>query len=162
MKTIPFLFAAAITLATPNWVQAQGIWHCSTQTAISEHGVSPANNPQREEVFQIAALSADLNVIGITLRDLIDVYSGIPVRISGRPLTACFLNDNSSTSRDMLEGLGLNTNAMAALARKSAIVKSHLVWVSNETDMLRCMTKNTPAVGYFNELQETPEIAPCF
>jgi hypothetical protein len=62
----------------------------------------------------------------------------------------------------MLEALGLNANSMAALARKSAIVRSQLQWVSNEADMLRCMTKYRPSVGYFAGTHDTDEVAPCF
>lgn len=152
---------AALLLALPT-AQAQAVWHCSKQDSISTAAVEGAVVTAPEDMFQIASMSTDINVIGLTLRDLMDVYSGVPVRVGGRPLTACFINDNSNTSREMLDALGLNANTMNALARKSAIVRSQLEWVSNEADMLRCMTKNAPAVGYFSEPKDNDEIAPCF
>jgi hypothetical protein len=91
-----------------------------------------------------------------------DVYAGVPVRIGGKPLTACFNNDNDPSSTEALSSLGLNANAMSALARKSAIVRSQLKWVSNPDDMMRCISRNFPAVGYFTVQQDTAEVSPCF
>lgn len=162
MKSVLPHLAALLLALLPALAQAQAIWHCSKQTAVSEVDVTETLALAPEDMFQIASMSTDITVIGLTLRDLMDVYSGVPVRISGRPLTACFLNDNSSTSREMLDALGLNANSMAALARKSAIVRSQLQWVSNEADMLRCMTRHHPSVGYFAETRNTDEVAPCF
>lgn len=64
-------------------------------------------------------MNANVDVIGVTLRDRMDVYAGVPVRIGGKPLTACFNTDNSLVSADALSSLGLNANAMPALARKA-------------------------------------------
>ena len=143
--------------------QTHAVWHCSTQTALSDVA-SPVSMAQTapEDTFQIASMSIDANVIGLTLRDIMDVYSGVPVRVSGRPLTACFINDQSNAGREMLEALGLNASTMSALSRKSAIVRSQLQWVSNEEGMLRCMVKHVPAVGYFRDQKDTDDIAPCF
>ncbi len=147
------------------WAQAptHATWHCSKQTALTDVGqpVSLAQTAS-EDTFQIASMSIDADVIGLTLRDIMDVYSGVPVRVSGRPLTACFINDQSNAGREMLEALGLNASTMSALSRKSAIVRSQLEWVSNEEGMLRCMVKHAPAVGYFREPKDTDDIAPCF
>lgn len=143
--------------------QAQSVWHCSkqTDTGLDEIDQVQASAPN-EDLFQIATMSANVNTIGISLRDLMDVYAGLPVRIGGKPLTACFNNDNHSASEEALSALGLNANTMAALSRKSSIVRSQLVWVSDEGDMMRCMGRHFPAVGYFNSVQETPEVGPCF
>lgn len=143
--------------------QAQSIWHCSRQSDLGQSGLDADQAEQSsDDTFQIASMGSNPEVIGITLRDLIDVYSGMPVRIGGKPLTACFNNDNSATSTDALSTLGLNANAMSALARKSAIVRSQLQWVSNDEDMMRCITRNFPAVGYFPEPKDTDGISPCF
>ncbi len=162
MKSVLPHLAALLLALLPALTQAQAVWHCSKQTAVSAVDVTETVALAAEDMFQIASMSTDVAVIGLTLRDLMDVYSGVPVRIGGRPLTACFLNDNSSTSREMLDALGLNANSMAALARKSAIVRSQLQWVSDEADMMRCMTKHHPSVGYFAETHDTDEVAPCF
>lgn len=158
------LMAAAI-FGTCIFAQAQtpAIWHCSKQTALTD-AASPVSMTQTapKDTFQIASMSIDADVIGLTLIDIMDVYSGIPVRVSGRPLTACFINDQSNAGREMLEALGLNASTMSALSRKSAIVRSQLEWVSNEEGMLRCMVKHAPAVGYFREPKDTDDIAPCF
>jgi hypothetical protein len=94
--------------------QTHAVWHCSKQTALSDVA-SPVSMAQTapEDTFQIASMSIDANVIGLTLRDIMDVYSGVPVRVSGRPLTACFINDQSNAGREMLEALGLNASTMS-------------------------------------------------
>ncbi|MEY3612813.1 MAG: hypothetical protein RJB14_2535 [Pseudomonadota bacterium] len=163
MSLVRLCWAIVAVCCLPSIAQAQFVWHCSKQHTLSETGlVENVAKIQQEDIFQIASLGNETDVIGITLRDLMDVYSGLPVRIGGRALKACFLNDNGQSSRDMLAALGLNANSMSALARKSAIVRSPLEWVSNEADMMRCMTKHHPAVGYFTETHETDEVAPCF
>jgi hypothetical protein len=163
MSFVRLCWAMAASCFLASAAHAQIVWHCSKQGAMSVMpSVETTATIEREDVFQIASMGSNPDVIGITLSDLIDVYSGLPVRIGGRPLKACFLNDNGPSSRDMLESLGLNANSMSALARKSAIVRSQLEWVSNEDDMMRCMIKNHPAVGYFTEPHETDEVAPCF
>lgn len=143
--------------------QAQSVWHCSRQADLDQSGGGSYQAEQSsEDTFQIASMSTHTNVIGVTLRDLMDVYAGMPVRIGGKPLTACFNNDNDPSSMEALSSLGLNANAMSALARKSAIVRSQLKWVSNPDDMMRCISRNFPAVGYFTVPQDTAEVSPCF
>lgn len=163
MTALRPLIVACTWLLIANLSQAQSIWHCSRQPEMSQlEGVSQQAELTPEDTFQIASMSANVDVIGVTLRDLMDVYVGMPVRIGGKPLTACFNNDNSPTSVDAMSSLGLNANAMTALARKSAIVRSQLQWVSNEEDMMRCIPRHFPAVGYFPEPKDTAEISPCF
>jgi hypothetical protein len=142
---------------------AQSVWHCSRQTDLDQSGAGSYQAEQsRDDTFQIASMSVNTDVIGITLRDLMDVYAGVPVRIGGKPLTACFNNNNEPSSTEALSSLGLNANAMSALSRKSAIVRSQLKWVSDEDDMMHCISRNFPAVGYFTAPQDTAEVSPCF
>jgi hypothetical protein len=142
---------------------AQSVWHCSRQADLDQSGGGSYQAEQSsEDTFQIASMSTQTDVIGITLRDLIDVYAGLPVRIGGKPLTACFNNDNEVSSTEALSSLGLNANTMSALSRKSAIVRSQLKWVSNHDDMMHCISRNFPAVGYFPGPQDTAEVSPCF
>ena len=155
-------FWLVLLVASPA-LQAQAVWHCSKQTAVADaQRIETVAAIAPEDMFQIASMSTNPDVIGITLRDLMDVYSGVPVRVSGRPLTACFQNDTSESTMDALDSLGLNPNTMTALARKSAIIRSQLQWVSTPEDMLSCMNKSHPAVGYFAEATDTDEVAPCF
>lgn len=143
-------------------VHAQAVWHCSKLSNTSETASASQYAIAKEDVFSVASSSAN-DVVGITVRDLIDAYSGLPIQIGGgRYLTACFMTDNSPTSQAALESLGLNRSAMMALARKSTIVRSQLQWVSNGEGMLRCMVQHYPAVGYFKNARETSEVAPCF
>lgn len=143
--------------------QAQSVWHCSRAIDLNSVGVDQAHDSARnEDVFQIASMSAHIGMIGVALRDIIDVYSGFSVRIGDKPLTACFNNDHSPTSKAALDSLGLNTHTMTALGRKSSIIRSQLMWVSNEGAMMHCIADNFPAVGYFPSIQETADIGPCF
>jgi hypothetical protein len=158
----PLIVACACLLsASPS--QAQSVWHCSRQADLGQfEGAWHQAEKDTDDTFQIASMSTNVDVIGITLRDLMDVYAGVPVRIGGKPLTACFNNDNDPFSQDALSSLGLNANAMSALARKSTIVRNSLKWVSNKDDMLQCISSNFPAVGYFSTPQDTADVSPCF
>ena len=142
---------------------AQSVWHCSREPALGQGSFEQvqAATP-KDDLFQISSMSTNIDTIGITLRDLMDVYAGMPVRIGGKALTACFNSDNNPASEEALSTLGLNANAMSAMSRKSSIVRSQLVWVSNDADMMRCIVRHYPAVGYFNDVQDTGEVGPCF
>lgn len=157
------LIIGSVWLIIASLSHAQSVWHCSRQADLGLiEGEAQQAEQAPDDTFQIASMSANVDVIGVTLRDLMDVYAGVPVRIGGKPLTACFNTDKRPVSADALSSLGLNANAMSALARKSAIVRSQLQWVSNEDDMMRCISRHSPAVGYFPEPKDTAEISPCF
>jgi hypothetical protein len=96
------------------------------------------------------------------VRDLIDVYSGASVRLSGVPLSACFMPVNDLVTGKTLRALGLSADVLSALARKSAIAKSHLYRVTDEEEMKACIARNHPAVGYLTQAQVTEKLAPCF
>lgn len=143
--------------------QAQSVWHCSKHADASLMGeAGQLAEPADHDTFQIAALSNHVDVIGITLRDLMDVYAGVPVRISGEPLTACFNNDSSSGNLEALSSLGLNPNVMTALARDASLVRSQLVAVNNPAHMQSCIERHYPAVGYFTQALDSNQISPCF
>jgi len=72
----------------------------------------------------------------------------VNVRLSGVPLSACFMPVNDSTTVKALRALGLSADVLSALARKSAIAKSHLYRVTDEEEMKTCIARNQPAVGY--------------
>jgi hypothetical protein len=163
MTALRQLIVGTAWLLIASGSQAQSVWHCSRQTDLDQSGAGSYQAEQsRDDTFQIASMSVNTDVIGITLRDLMDVYAGVPVRIGGKPLTACFNNNNEPSSTEALSSLGLNANAMSALSRKSAIVRSQLKWVSDENDMMHCISRNFPAVGYFTAPQDTAEVSPCF
>jgi hypothetical protein len=164
MTALRQLIIGTAWLLIANASAAQSVWHCSRQADLGPlvGDSAQAGQPADDGDFQIASMSANSDVIGVTLRDLVDVYAGMPVRIGGRPLTACFNSDNDPSSEQALSSLGLNTNAMSALARKSAIVRSQLIWVSNQEDMMHCISRNFPAVGYFANPKDTSEVSPCF
>lgn len=141
----------------PVWAEA--VWHCSR----SGQGVVSETEPKNaSESFSIASIGNASDTIGISIRDLMDVYSAIDVRVSGLPLSACFFPSNDSLTNSAIKSLGLEPNVISALARKSAIAQSHLFRVTDEAQMMRCISKNFPAVGYLSTEQTTDRIAPCF
>ena len=138
---------------------ADPVWHCSRQTSeVTQQ--SSLQNIQNQ--FSIASVNASSDVIGVAINDLIDVYSGVPVRISGVPLSACFMPNNAELTSTALTSLGLHPSTIQALARKSAIVQSHLYIVNTEKQMLGCITQHFPAVGYLDEPKSTNGVQPCF
>jgi hypothetical protein len=149
------LFFTLISLGTA-W--ADPIWHCSRNAQASTN----LNAQAHSQEFSIASLNASANVISVSISDLIDVYSGVPVRIGGMPLSACFMSSNETLSTTALSSIGLQASAIQALAKKSAIVQTNLHLASTEKQMLLCIEKHFPAVGYLDEPKETEAVQPCF
>ena len=138
---------------------AETIWHCSrVKETISTH----AKKEPDAHNFNIASLGNTTAVIEISGRDLIDVYSGKPVRVSGEPLSACFLIGNNKVSSEALLSLGLKSSVIQSIARKSANVQAQLYWVSDEEDMMRCISKHFPAVGYLSNQVSNESMDSCF
>lgn len=151
------MLAGLMALGLP--VGANAVWHCSRTPVVS---VATDNRPDPGDLFTLAEQGVADDVIRISVRDLIAVYSGESVRLSGAPLSACFKPVNDPVTGKTLRALGLNADVLSALARKSAIAKSHLYRVTNEEEMKACIARNYPAVGYLNQEQVTEQLAPCF
>lgn len=150
--TIGFLLTSSTTLADP-------VWHCSRHQ-MNEAGTEDVSSTDYS--FSIASLGSSTDVIGISVSDLIDIYSGSKVDVGGLPLSACFISGTDKLSTSALESLGLKSQTIQALARKSAIVQNNLFYVTDEKQMLSCIAKNFPAVGYLSQPNETDKVLPCF
>lgn len=150
---------ASILMATS--ALAAPVWHCS-RSANTDADSNLVATPAKEDQFSIASFNSSADVIGVSVRDLIDIYTGTPVRIGGLPLSACFLLGNEQLTNEALSSLGINHNTIQALARKSNIVHSNVYYVSDEAQMNACITKNFPAVGYLSNPIDTTKIQPCF
>jgi len=146
---------AAVSALAP----ADTVWHCSRMPAVD---VAIDNRPDPGDLFSLAEQGVADDVIGISVRDLIDVYSGVNVRLSGVPLSACFMPVNDPATVKALRALGLHADVLSALARKSAIAKNNLYRVSDEAEMKVCIARHQPAVGYLTQAQVTEKLAPCF
>jgi hypothetical protein len=146
---------ALVTCATSLW--ADPIWHCSRTGNTDAQHVADAS-----EQFSLASMSPAPDVIGVSIRDLIDIYSGVPVRVGDLPLSACFMPGQDALSLAALQSLGLQPSAIQALARKSAIVQSNLHLVTDEQQMRTCMSRHFPAVGYLSKPVDTEKFLPCF
>lgn len=101
-------------------------------------------------------------MIAVTLDDLYAAYTGYPIRISGKPLFACFMPGREDLSIQALDGLGVSSAAMQMLSRRSAIVQRNLKLVTDEEEMLSCMEKHVPAFGYLSKPISNYKVAPCF
>lgn len=139
--------------------QADPVWHCSRTSPTAEQSVSL--QPQ-EDSFSIASFNSSSDTIGVSISDLIDIYSGVSVRIGGLPLSACFITGDQTITTTALTSLGLQPTVIQALARKSAIVQSNLHAVTTNQQMIACIAQNFPAVGYLEEALTTEEVQPCF
>lgn len=149
---------SSLICAVSTW--SEPVWHCSKNT--SESALSATAPQLQSNQFSIASFNASNDVIGVSLNDLIDIYSGIPVRVGGVPLSACFMPNNHALTIGALTSLGLEPSAIQALARKSSINQSNLFFVTNETQMLSCIGQHFPAVGYLNEPTNSDVAFPCF
>lgn len=146
-----------VMLALPAW--ADMVWHCSRAPMAEQVAGS---RPESGELFALAQQEGADDVIQISVTDLIDVYSGVSVRLSGLPLSACFMPVNDPTTVKAMRDLGLSADVSSALARKSAIARNNLYRITDEEEMKACIKRNHPAVGYFNRAQVTEQLAPCF
>jgi hypothetical protein len=150
-------FYCLLFLSSTSW--AGSAWHCSRN---SENSASNYHAPAPEDQFSIASVSSSVDVINVSVRDLIDLYSGSSVHISGRSLSACFMPSNEALTSNALKELGLRATTIQALSRKNSIVQTNLYLVTDEKQMLQCISKHFPAVGYVSEMTETDLLAPCF
>lgn len=155
MKRASFCVFAVIC----NIALADPIWHCS-RTKQDGNETSALNSQENE--FSIASFNASADTIGVSISDLIDIYSGISVRVGNLPLSACFIPGNQKTTTVALTSLGLQPSVIQALAQKSAIIQSNLHPVTNNSQMVACIAQNYPAVGYLQEATSTDKIQPCF
>lgn len=161
MRLTPKQFVRSLStwlvLACATSVWADPIWHCS-RTGTTE----PQNVADASEQFSLASMNSAQDVIGVSIRDLIDIYSGVPVRVGALPLSACFMPGQDALSLAALQSLGLQPSAIQALARKSSIVQSNLHLVTDEQQMRACISRHFPAVGYLSQPVDTDKILPCF
>ena len=112
--------------------------------------------------FSVSVAPSANGMIAVTLDDLYAAYAGYPIRVSGKPLFACFMPGREELSIQALDGLGASSAAMQMLSRRSAIVQRNLKLVTDEDEMLSCMEKNVPAFGYLSKPVSNDKVAPCF
>jgi hypothetical protein len=139
----------------PQATQAvEAIWHCSKTPVASSASAEPS--------FSMDATASANGTVSVSLEDLFQVYSGYPVRISGKPLFACFMPGQEALSSNALASMGLNSAALQILSRRSAIVQRNLKIVTDEAEMLRCMAQHMPSFGYLSQAVVNDKVAPCF
>jgi hypothetical protein len=164
MMHFPTRYRAALLLAAAGLMSvpaasADAVWHCSRAPDV----VSETDTAQDlDDSFQLASGVANPQAVYLSLMDLIDVYSGKTILINGRRLTACFMQGDTPLSSHALHALGLKPATMQLQARKSAIVQSHLQLATDETEMLSCISRHYPAVGYLGKPKATEQVVPCF
>jgi hypothetical protein len=139
-----------------NAQQTEAIWHCS------KAAVADSAEPEAQGDFGMGAVSSGNGTIAVTMDDLLSVYSGYPVRISTKPLFACFMPGDEALSLSALRSLGLSSPALQILARRSAIVQRQLKVVTDEDEMRQCMTRHFPSFGYLSQAYVSDKVAPCF
>lgn len=154
MKNKSFLLISVLAIANC-W--ADPVWHCSRHARATKVEVL-----SQADQFSMASMGNSDEVIGVSILDLMDVYSGTPVKVGGQALSACFISGNDAITAPAMKSLGLQASAAQALARKSTIVQSHLYRVTDEIGMQNCIGKHFPAVGYLSEPTETAHLMPCF
>jgi hypothetical protein len=136
----------------------EAVWHCSRlQEAVIGGGKLAS-----DDIFHLASSGTNQDSIGITLVDLLDVYSNKPVQINGRAITACFMPGETPLSVTALKSLGLNAASMQQMSRHSAIVQGHFHPVATEGEMESCIRRRYPAVGYLSKVTENEWLTPCF
>jgi hypothetical protein len=140
------LFNSTQTFADP-------VWHCSrTDVQVA----NAADN------FSLAALDTEREVIRISLRDLYGIYQGQTIKASGTVVSACFVGADSPLTKVAMKSIGAEPQVLEKLSRQSNLVGSHVYMVPNEEQMMACMTKHYPAIGYLPKATNNEAIGPCF
>lgn len=158
-KTLLCIFAAACFV---NAFAQEAVWHCSKTVTTNEDNQLSHRTDNDAGGFSLASSGTNPDVINISVMDLMDIYSGEKVTLGGKRLSACFMRGESALNTAALRSLGLKSSVSQTLARKSAIVQSHLYLVTDEREMMACIKDHFPAVGYAHTPTETDEVAPCF
>lgn len=158
MKTVKFLLLLGMGFVVHPSCWGESIWHCSKM---------PTDGPQQsaaaqQDQFSIASLGGNSEVIGVSIRDLIDAYTGTVVNLGGVPLSACFWAGEEKLTASALLSLGLQPSAAMSLTRKSAIIQNNIHIVTSESQMMQCIADKYPAVGYLPSSKETDKVSPCF
>lgn len=153
-RQIIFIFCAV--LFCPISEATEAVWHCSRAEAVDASLESSGAD------FSVSVLPSANGMIAVTLDDLYAAYTGYPIRVSGKPLFACFMPGREELSIQALDGLGVSSAAMQMLSRRSAIVQRNLKLVTDEEEMLSCMEKHVPAFGYLPKPISSDKVAPCF
>jgi hypothetical protein len=149
-------FVIGTLLWVTSAVATEAVWHCSRAGAME---VSTKNESAD---FSVSVASSTNGMIAVTLDDLYAAYAGYPIRVTGKPLFACFMPGHEELSIQALDGLGVSSAAMQMLSRRSAIVQRNLKLVTDENEMLSCMEKHVPAFGYLSKPISNDKVAPCF
>lgn len=132
----------------------RAIWHCSRNSAETQ--TTAASKIEDEFVL------SSMDTIGVTLTDLVNVYSGKDVRIGNMPLIGCFMPGQDDLSKDILKSLDLKPYVLQKLSVKSSIVQSQLVTVTDEEQMQICLNMYFPSFGYLSNEVISDKFAPCF
>jgi hypothetical protein len=140
-------------LLTSSNVLAEPIWHCSRSD------VQLANAADN---FSLAALDTEREVIRISLRDLYGIYQGQTIKASGMVVSACFVGADNPLTKVAMKSIGAEPNVLQKLAHQSNLVGTNVYMVPNEEEMLACMTKHHPAIGYMPKATHNEAIGPCF
>ena len=96
---------------------ADPVWHCSR----SDVQVADASDN-----FQLASLDAEREVVRLSLRDIYTIYEGSPVKVSGLPLSACFIGGKDSLTHLAMRSIGADSAVVQTLSRQSSIATSRL------------------------------------
>ena len=136
-------------IGAPAW--AQPVWHCSR----SDVQIANASDD-----FTLAALTIEREVIRLSLGDLYDVYQGNFVKLSGGlTLSACVVDGSSNLTAAAMRSIG---NKRVLTTAPNSGWTSNLHIVEDESEMLRCIAKHHPAIGYLSKLTHTEAVGPCF
>lgn len=117
-----------------------------------------ANAMAEQDEFKLSSL----DTIGVTLTDLLNVYSGKDVSIGGIPLVGCYMPGQEALSKDILQSFDLKPHVLQKLSAKNTIAQSSVVNVVDETQMQACIESHFPAFGYLSREIISEKIAPCF
>lgn len=129
------------------------IWTCSR--AESDQTVFDAARAYRIENLS----QKDDYGIAITLMDLYGAYAGQPIQMGKKELNVCSLPVSDPLQKNALDMLGYQPEELRKALDKPG---SRLVTVPTIHEMVKCITENHPAVGFFAEVVENESMSPCF
>ncbi len=150
--TAPKILPALLSFWLSVCAYSETIWHCSRS-----HD-APVQTAKDNYLNRLDGQSHE--VIRLTIRDLYDAYQGVPVYLGKTVLSACFMATNDEESKSALEGIGTDQAEIRAIAQQTH--SKFLIMVHDESEMLSCIAKNHPSIGYVSGAVNTSAIGPCF
>lgn len=143
-------------------LSSEPVWHCSRST--------PGNQSSAQSSVESKSGSSSLRTLdfseSLTIEilpiDLLKIYSGDKVQMGARTLSACYFERNHPLTISAMNMLDIDASSLTSISTADSIVRGNIFSVRTTNQMLSCIARNHPAVGFLDKVVETDQVSPCF